>query len=317
MTRMLTVAVACLALTMPAAPTSADELNRGWVAPDAEWVLHIDIERVLTSQIGESLRADADLQEARKEVLREVNFDMLEDMHGLTAYGRREWGERGVLIATTTAAADHLLEAVRAEALDYQSFEAGVYTIHSFDAEDGRVYAYLGRRGEGRVLVMSDDGDIVVETLGVMRDRERAYGGVDVPEGTLLIANATEFERLPDFDPTSQILREAERVSLLVREDPRDSLITQLTVGAESQQQAEDIADVVNGLLALGRLIAREEADLAFLVELAEGIKVEADGALLTLSITLTPEMADEIFRESRSQEIDWDWQGNDDWDDA
>ena len=308
MKRMLNIAAGCLALTVLAAPTPADELNRRWVAPDAEWIIHIDVERLRESALGKILLSEGDLADAREQIQAELGVDITKDLHGLTAYGRGDWGDSGVLIATSTAAADDVLAAIQEQGDGYASRTVGDRVLHSFDAEDGRVYAYLGeRRNDGRVIVLSDEAEIVMEALRVMSDRDVANTKIEVPSGLMIFAAASDLDRLPEFDATSQVLEGAHDVSLAVREDD-DATTAQLGVATESGQQAKDISAVIQGLFAAGRLMAGHDEELAFLTELINGISVKARGASLHLSITLSNEMLEEIMEEAGAHAGDLEW---------
>ena len=306
MKRMLNLAAGCLALAVLAAPTPADELNRRWVAPDAEWIVHIDVERLGDSALGKILFAEDGFAETQAQIQEELGADITTDLHGITAYGRADWGESGVLIATSTAAAEDVLAAIQEQGEGYSSRTVGDRVLHSFDAEDGRVYAYLGqRRNDGRVIVLSDEAEIVIEALRVMSDREVANTKIEVPEGAMIFAAASDLDRLPEFDATSQVLEGAHDVSLAVREDD-GSTTAQLGVATESEDQARDISAVAQGLLAAGRLMAGHDDELAFLTELIDGIRVKARGESLRLSITLPNEIIEEILEEANVGELDW-----------
>src|SRR5262245_6317869 len=118
-----------LALTVLGASALAGPLHKSRVAPDAQWLAHIDVEAFVDSQImqfikteGDSIDIDLDdLEQMRKE----IGLDPLKDVKDITAYGNGnpENDANFVAVFTTTAAVDQLVEKIKTEAPSYKQFE--------------------------------------------------------------------------------------------------------------------------------------------------------------------------------------------------
>ncbi len=90
-----------------------------------------------------------------------------------------------------------------------------------------------------------------------------------------------ELSRLSDLNSQSKVLEKASGLFFLAQEKT-DKLLLRLQVTADSPESAKNMVDVVNGLIAMGRLGGNDE-DMAKLASLLDGLQVKLDGKIVTL----------------------------------
>ena len=83
--------VAATATLLAAGTLNAAPLNPQSVSAKAQWVMHVDLERVQSTEVGAKLLAGADQQAKSvtgfKAILDKYNFDFRRDVKGMTLYG--------------------------------------------------------------------------------------------------------------------------------------------------------------------------------------------------------------------------------------
>jgi hypothetical protein len=106
----------------------------------------------------------------------------------------------------------------------------------------------------------------------------------DPQKGSLIFAAIGDIDAFGDDDPASEILRMSDGLTADIGET--DGTITGIaTVSAASPQVAENISQVLTGLIALGRLMAAQQEELGPLRELADSVKVRTSDSRITLRI--------------------------------
>ena len=107
--------IATLTTLVLTATATASPLKKDRVAADANWLIHVDVERLLNSTIGRFLlehaeELDIDLDDLDK-MKREVGVDPRTDLKGVTLYGTGdEPGEDAIIVAVTTDRVDEAIE---------------------------------------------------------------------------------------------------------------------------------------------------------------------------------------------------------------
>src|SRR3974390_2266112 len=88
------------------------DLRRADLAADPAWVLHLDVDRLRTSAVGEHILSEMDKPEAQAKLaaLQAVlNFDLRKQLHAVTVYGSSSKPEDGVLMLYGDFDADRLV----------------------------------------------------------------------------------------------------------------------------------------------------------------------------------------------------------------
>jgi hypothetical protein len=301
-----------LGLLLPlllAAPLDAGGLNTSWVAAEAGWVAHLDVDALVKSAIGRHVighRAEfAELHEGLDELRAELGLDLRTDLRSVTLYALPDDPERGLAVFVLSSKIDALVQALPQDPA-YEKLVVDGYEIHAWKdkgklqygaivplrdaAGGGPQHAPAGAAGDpgtDRLVVIADEWEPVAAGLRVIDGTAASMAGADGPSprgGSILFATATTVPIPDDQEPASAILRKSDSLMLDLGER-EDEMYVVLHAGAGSETDARDIADVIQGLIAISRLVAGEHADLAPMRGLADRISVRAEGRRVAVEL--------------------------------
>ena len=328
---LITATLATIIVTAPVA--TAGPLNKDWVAADAQWVIHVDVAALLDSTIGSFLlehgeQFDLDLDDL-DDFKRETGLDPRTDLKSVTLYGSGdEPGEDGVIVAVTNDQVDEAIELLLDnDEVPIREREMGGRTIYVIGGGDERHYLAIERVGRNRrIVVLSDDRHILSNALKVIANDAPSLSmgksripGDDPQEGSLVFVAVGDIEAYGDSDPASRIIRMSDGFTADIGEID-GVLRARATVSADSPEIAEDITQVIQGMVALGRIIATQQPELGPIGELADALSVRTRGSRIILKISydareLMEQVAAMIDDDDKDDDDDWD-DDDDDWHD-
>ncbi len=216
----------------------AGPLDPAVVDSQARWVIHVDIESALRTAVGRSLLSDhRSPAAAALESLRwRLGVSAVNDVHGVTVYGRSECADPGTVVVDMTAAADALHTSLAAAGLPgYQRSDSspgsGAVAVHSWKAEGQRVFAAVvpGSDAEPDVrrVVVAPSIERLEQAMGVIAgSRQSAQDAADAEgqpaelslepdEGAIIFVSATE---LGSFEPRASVSRKISSLTINIGE---------------------------------------------------------------------------------------------------
>ena len=287
-----TLTLAAGGLLAASLTATATPLQRADLPANPTWAVHIDVDKMLTTGVGQFLQGEMSKPDAAAKLAAfqaVVGFDLQKQLHGLTLYGTTPKPEDGVLMVYSDFDADRLVTLAKA-AEDYQSATYGSRVIHSWidankPAKDGvrpRTYAAL----VGLRVVFGQRQAAVAAAIDVLDGHAPNLGGsATFPQlgsnAGVLQAAASHMD-LPDTDPNAAILRLSKLMSLEVGEAQGNATST-LTLQANTDEIAQQITSIAQGLVALGKL----QTGNPDATKLANATTVKQDGSTVTISTTL------------------------------
>lgn len=281
---------AAAALTGAAA---AGPLRPEWVSPDATWVVHIDAEAAMRTELGQCL-LDLGGGELRTEIgtLRdEIGIDPFTDVFSVTAFAAGEDDSTVGIIVEATTVVDDLLQRANEFGEQYRSFTEGDKTIHTWQDDDKTVYAYVKNSAapDRRLVLVSMD--LLRLRSGMLRLEARGMGA-EVPAplenarpsaGSFLFVSASEMPGIEESDapPLTLLMQNAKRALLDVGE-AAGRFTARASLDTGNAQAAQDAVAMFQGFVAMGRMAASSEPDIQSMLPLLNGLNVSAaDGTLL------------------------------------
>ena len=259
-----------------------EELKMAQVPAQAHWFAHVDVARLLTSQVGtrllDEIKADARMVAQLDAVLNNVGVDLRKDVRSVTLFGPDASKNHGVMVLSGTFATDKLLAAITANP-EHEEGAVGNATGHKW-VDNGRTH--YGCFLPGGVCVFSDYQEAARVTVEVMQSGQGGLtpdgvlGGLAKgPEGYILLAAADVRGGVGDGGrPQMTVLRNAESLQLQITE--KNGLVqVELALVAGTPEVAQRIAEIGRGLLAFGQL--SEESD-PVTAKLAQAARVNQDG---------------------------------------
>jgi hypothetical protein len=218
----------------------AGPLDPAVVDSQARWVIHVDVESALRTAVGRSLLSDhRSPAAAALESLRwRLGVSAVNDVHGVTVYGRSECADPGTVVVDMTAAADALHTSLAAAGLPgYQRTDPardaipGTVAVHSWKAEGQRVFAAIvpGSDAEPDVrrVVVAPSIERLEQAMGVIAgSRQSAQDAADAEgqpaelslepdENAIIFVSATE---LGSFEPRASVSRKISSLTINIGE---------------------------------------------------------------------------------------------------
>lgn len=288
MTRMLTAAaIAALA----AAPALAGPINKKLVGAEARWIFHLDVEAAAASTIGQLALNEHDAAEGLAELKTEFGVDLLQDVMGVTAWGSGGDGEDAVLIIHASNVVDQLL-ADHAEEAHLEHLEAEGYELLRWTDGDQSHYGHVRktRRGDDRLVFIGKQRESLLGALRVA-DGEAEPAGEDglisksPGEGSFIFFAAPDLAGfLKEHAPMGDVphLDKVRGLRLEAGEADGD-VFAHLDVLTATDDDARNVTQAAQGLLALGRLISSGEKEAAEIGKLLDMVSVA--GADRTVSV--------------------------------
>ena len=286
---------AALATALLALPLAADGLDKRQVAPDARWVVHLDVQAIVGSTLFKMALAAAEAENEvdwgdLDELRREFGIDPFKDALSVTLWGTGKSERQAVVLVETTSAIDALLPRLT-EVPGYRPVQVGAYAVHSFDGEGHgeRAFGYVHERtGSGRrTIVLAHDKDMLVRGIDVVLGHapnlaQATNPGLRVtPEpGSFVLVAADRIHELAHMDPTSQVARLARSLVLEVGED-RETVFARLAIEAEDAEKARQLTDVLRGAMALATLFTANENVPPGLADLVHAVRFDANGTVV------------------------------------
>jgi hypothetical protein len=253
------------------------------VVPDgARWVAHVDMEKFVATKLYEYLEKDGTFEVRSRDVSRWLKIDPAKDITGVTIFGFEPGGKgQAVLVVAGKFDKARLLTLLDLDE-DHTETPYGAYTVHT-TGDDG--YGAFVNDG---LIVLSEDRLALEKVLDTAGGKTKSFSGSalsaslkDVPAGAFLCGVMPDLSRLSEMNSQSKILEKASGLFFLAQER-QDALQLRIQLTADSQESAKNMADLVQGLIAMGRL-GGNEGDMAKIASVLDGLQVKLDGKVLRI----------------------------------
>jgi hypothetical protein len=284
-------------------PIWAGPLQTEDISAKAKWAAHLDLERLFSSRIGglfkEALEEEGSM--AKIDAFGTIfEFNILEDLHSITAYGTSFEKEEAVGLFKGRFDKKKILALMGIEGTR-REIDHHDYTIHEWkDKHEQFFVCFYDSKG----VMLSNSEDLAKEALDVVSgdaDSLDDRGGLKVlrslPRDVFVAAAAQDFSKLAGCgsEPEAAMLKKAKEVRILVGESDGMDYVD-ITLATEDSETGKQVHDIVQGLIALGKLVSNEEPELAWLVEHAE---VERDGRLVSIREAVPSDKLMELLKGS------------------
>jgi hypothetical protein len=285
----LVVAGLCgVALTCTAAP-----LKRTDLPADPTWVVHIDIDALKTTTIGEFITGELDKPEVKDKLAamqQMFSFDIQKQLHGVSLYSTSMKQEDGVLIVYADIQPDNLVTLVKG-AEEYQGLEHKGHTIHSwidknrhFGPGNGnqRTFAAI----QGSRLIFGQSKATVASALDVIDGgpnlaTSKNFAQLGRGKSSFIQAAARKLD-LNGNDPGAQMFKMAKSLQLEVAEMDA-KLIAVVALTANDEESANNITQMAQGLLALVKM----QKDNPQAAKFTDALSIKQEGNVTTASIKI------------------------------
>jgi hypothetical protein len=273
-TLMVTVlALAALAFVIPAWPGT---VPASVVPEGARWIAHLDMEKFVASKLYEYLVKDGKFEIKSRDIGRLLKIDVPRDITGVTLFGLGPGDKQIVFAVAGKFDKAGIISLVESEK-DHQKTPYGAYTLYSGDSDEHGAFI------NDNLIVFSEGREAVEKVLDTAGGKAKNFAGTplsaslkEVPSGAFLIAVLPDLSGLAKEIGPSKVLDKAQGLFILAQEK-QDLIQIRLQVTADSAESAKNMADVIQGLIAMTKLGGDQDRTARF-ASLTEGIQVKLDG---------------------------------------
>lgn len=276
------LALAALILIVPAWPGT---LPTSVVPEGARWVAHLDMEKFVATKLYEYLEKDGRLQIKNRDISRWLKIDLFKDITGLTIFGLEPGDKQAVFAAAGKFDKAGLL-ALLALDKDYQEIPYGAYTLYSTGSDEFGAFVNDG------LIVFSENREAVEKVLDTAAGKTKSFASSklnaafkDVSSGPFLSGVVEDLSGLGKEISQSKFVEKASMMFFLAQEK-QDNLQVRVQVTADSPENAKNMADMAQGLLAMARL-GQGEGPRAVPASLIEGLRVKLEGKTVRLELDM------------------------------
>jgi len=291
-----------LALALGAAATwtvAAAPLQKARVAADARWVVHLDVEALLATAVGQTLVREAlgpRLDGPSGALKQQLGFDFdWRRIRSVTLYGSEFAGPEqphGVMLVDTDMDVAQGLEAALAKlaavghngARELQRLEDGASPLYCVK---GQLFVAPTR---GAPVIVGKARDATLRARKVLAgdapnlDAAPGFGEFcQAGKGFFFLAAAQGFSEAAPFPPQAQVLKLADGLRFNLGEFAEE-VRANLALSTRTPESARQIQQIVQGLLALAMLSQADNQDLQSLLQ---GTRVTLDDKIVTLNVAL------------------------------
>jgi len=275
----LALLIVALFLAVPAYPGT---IPSSVVPEGARWVAHLDMEKFVATSFYGFLEKSGKFQIKSRDLDRWLKIDVPRDITGVTAFGFGD-GTKGDAVVAVTGKIDRAgLMALIAKDEDHKEIAHGAYTIYSTGDDE------YGAFVNDNLVVLSESREAIQSVLDTAAGKTQNFAKSalsaslkEVPAGAFLSGVVPDLSGLSKMNSQSKVLDQASGLFFLAQEK-QDTLLLRLQVTAVSPESAKNMADIVQGLIAMGRM-GGNEGDMAKVASLLDGLQVKLEGKVLRL----------------------------------
>ncbi len=303
---------AVLAGSLIASTALGGPINPREVPAKSRAIVHVDIEALLDSKIGEFILDHADGLGELHEVKRELGIDPLKDVSDITVCLLGDDEEDVVILATVSDAIEAVLKKLDdfGDEIDHDVRHRYGGDLHIFSIDGKRVGALVREARAGYRIAVSPNADlleIVGETIDgdreSIRGRDHALGRIQARDGAFIQLVAFDLSELPMHrELPGQIADKVKGVFAQIGEDD-GKVFLNARIALDDEDDADDLVKVGQGLLALltfAQIMDDEhDEELAMVIDLVKGLEIESDGSVVEISLELDADDVMELIEQA------------------
>lgn len=280
----------------------ADVLKLSHIPADTQWLIHIDLEKFGATQLNTLLMDNGiapSIKKLRAKFNKKYGFDPVHDITGITIYGMDK-EEKTVVQVAGKFDKEHLLGLLN-EAESHKELTHGKYVIYTWGRSEAGVFV------TDNLVLLGQREDIIRKSLDVIDGKKEdltttAMKGYmqEVPSEAFLMAIAKDVSALTQHEDTPVILKKA-GMAVLSALEKKENLIMDLKFEAGSAKDAENLVQVIKGLIALADM---HRADLDFEFMLPDDISVTTQDDKVHVGVAYPTEALVDLISKGKLPQI-------------
>ncbi len=290
--RKLSLVLAGLVLLAP--QSRSDVLQKTRVPAGARWIAHVDVERLMSSELFTALKSEMgeEFEIGLDDIDELCGLNPMTDVKSVTFFSTNESDENTVGVIVVNARVDAALACFQREA-GYHTLQVGARTLHVFQEgeEDGNKYGYLLpiAGSADRLAVIAGKPEALIECVEVLEGNAPSVATAAKPNfsaspgpGAIAFAAACEpMSRLAEIEPASAIVKLAQAWTFEIGESSR-ALYADLWIKTSTSEEALQVQQILQGATALLGLIASDPEIAPKVQSLLSALTFNASGTQMT-----------------------------------
>jgi hypothetical protein len=262
----------------------AATIQKSIIPADAVWIIHFDVAKFNSTQIGEHLLSEEGSSRLRKknaQFRKKYQIDLLKDIDSITVFGLGA-GEKQIVACLRGNLNQNYLLGLLAEEDSHQEIPYGKYTIHNWDDDEYGVFA------DKNLALIGPDEDALKLTLDVIAGKKENISSSpmntylkEIPSDAFFAALVNDISSLAKGASKVFIIKKAEAASLSLMEKG-ENLNLRLNFSAKTLEDAKNMESVIRGLVALVNMQLEERKTG---IKVPEDMNISTEGKKIKMEI--------------------------------
>jgi hypothetical protein len=259
-------------------------IQKSMIPADAVWLIHIDVAKFASTQIGEHLLSEegsSTLKKKNAQFRKKYQIDLLKDIDDITVFGMGAGEEQIVACLRGNFNQNYLLGLLDEEE-SHREIPYGKYTIHNWDDDEFGVFV-----GE-HLALLGPSEDALKLTLDVIGGKKENISSSsmnaylkDIPSDSFFAALVDDISSLAKGASKVFIIKKTESASLSLMEKG-ENLNLRLDFSAKTLEDAKNMESVIRGLVALVNMQLEEKKTG---IKVPEDMNITTDGKKIEVEV--------------------------------
>ena len=275
------LALAALALVPPAWPGT---LPASIVPDGARWVAHLDMEKFVATKLYEYLKQDGRLEIKNRDLDHWLKIDLFKDVTGVTIFGLEPGEKQAVFAVAGKFDKARILTLLDLDEKHQEIPYGGATILVTGDGQGAFINDGL--------IVYSESRPAIEKVLDTVAGKAKNFSSSklhaafkDLSSGAFLSGVVEDLAGLGLEVKQSKIV-DTTKGLLFVAQEKGDSFQVRLQLTADSPESGKNMADIVQGFIALGRM-SQGEGHRAIPASLLDGLKIKIEGKVVRLELDM------------------------------
>lgn len=278
------VLVLIAGFSLAASPVLGGPLAKEQVSGRANWVVHVDLEQFRRTQMCEVVRPELEnlgIEKKLSDFAMLFSFHPIDDIRDVTIYGENEDRKKAIVLVDAVFDKEKLL-ALLGLAPEHEEFGYGDFVLHKWVDESKKDCDGAGQTNyccfyQDDLIVMGAGLDGVKHAIEVLKGSVANAADIvfdaatEDAKGVFLQVMANNIRQTIPDHPKAAVLRQADGFALAAGEVQGKFYIDWRLI-AKSEQVAQAINKILDGIIAFAMLTGEEDpklAELAAMVDLS------------------------------------------------
>jgi hypothetical protein len=271
---------------------TASTLPKSLIPADAEWVVHLDMEKFKSSHIGNLLIQEkkGGIKKKAKTFYKQTSIDLLKDVKGLTVYGLGKEKQSTVMCLKGTFDKEYLLGLLE-DVEAHKEIAHGNHIIHKWNhseyglfVRDDLIFLAWNEEAIKAALDVVDGKNENISTSSL-----KPYSD-QIPENAFFAALVKDISALSGYSSKAVILKKAGS-GLFTLTEKNEILNARIDATAETPKDAANMEQIIRGLMAMAQMQFEEAYEE---LNLSESVRVSTNSNKVKIELNHPSE---EIFQ--------------------